>query len=134
MEVHELFLQVGQALSGPGFDPGVHITSMIVNGVVRLAAIAAGTYVVWLGHNTMVRGIKGDFEFSGKFYRLKGSVPGLLFVLLGCLAIGWALQAKHSGRTGDKPETVQTQGKPASGLQGTSVPPPPPVSAPKDTQ
>ena len=75
----------------------IQVTSILANLAVRLAAIAAGTYVVWLGHNTFVRGIKGDFEFDGKWAKLKGSSPGLLFVLLGCLSIGWALQATHQG-------------------------------------
>ena len=75
----------------------VHLTSVIMNGLVRMAAIGAGVYVVWLGHDTLVRGVSGEFEFEGKFGKLKGSAPGLLFVLLGSLAIGWALQTPASG-------------------------------------
>ena len=98
----------------------VYIASILVNGLVRVAAIAAGTYIVWLGHNTMVLGIKGEFEFAGRFGKLKGSTPGLLFVLLGCLAIGWALQARHGGST-----STTASGAPAP-VQGPIIPPPMP--------
>lgn len=109
---------VVQAADGVDLPSGVRIASIVVNGVVRLAAIAAGTYVVWLGHNTLVRGIKGEFEFSGKLYRLKGSAPGLLFVLLGCVAIGWALNAKHFATLETGPTAADT-----SRMAGSSVPP-----------
>ena len=71
--------------------------SIIMNGIIRIAAIGAGVTIVWLGHNTMIRGIKGEFEFEGQFGKLKGSTPGLLFVLLGSLVIGWSLQTTASG-------------------------------------
>jgi hypothetical protein len=102
----------------------VFITSIIVNGLIRIAAIAAGTYIVWLGHNTLIKGVKGEFEFTGKFGRLKGSVPGILFVFLGSVVIGWALYATHRGieksTTGDPRENSE--------LRDTSIPfvPPPP--------
>jgi len=69
----------------------VQVAHIIANALIRIAAIAAGAYIVWLGHNTMVRGIKGEFEFEGSLGKLKGSTPGLLFVLLGVAAIGWSL-------------------------------------------
>ena len=95
----------------------IQITSIVANLIVRLAAIAAGVYVVWLGHHTLVIGIKGEFQFEGSFAKLKGSSPGLLFVLLGCLAIGWALQSKHSGEY----EATMT-GRPATAATGGVVP------------
>lgn len=120
MDASAILIQAPNAID---FPASVRIASIIVNGIVRIAAIAAGTYVVWLGHNTLVRGIKGEFEFSGKLYRLKGSAPGLLFVLLGCLAIGWALQAAHSGSLPleESPDDVSSE------MRGTSLPPPPPL-------
>ncbi len=110
-----------QGGEGAGSLPAsVYITSILVNGLVRVAAIVGGIYIVWLGHNTMVRGIKGEFEFAGRFGKLKGSTPGLLFVLLGCLAIGWALQAKHEGST-----SAPASGAPVTS-QGRIIPPPMP--------
>lgn len=79
------------------FATYVQITSIIANGLIRIAAIAAGVYVVWMGRDTMIRGITGDFKFEGAFGKLKGATPGLLFVLLGSLAVGWALQTTASG-------------------------------------
>ena len=79
--------------------------SIIMNGVIRIAAIGAGVCIVWLGHNTMIQGIKGEFEFEGKFGKLKGSTPGLLFVLLGSLIIGWSLQTTASGEFGTKDQS-----------------------------
>lgn len=75
----------------------INITSIIMNGIVRVAAILAGVCIVWLGHNTMIRGVKGEFEFEGNFAKLKGSTPGLLFVLLGSMAIGWSLNTPAKG-------------------------------------
>lgn len=88
------------AIANQGLDLSVqyttylHITGIIANAFIRVSAIAAGVYVVWLGHNTLIRGVKGDFEFDGKWGKLKGSTPGLLFVLLGVTAIGWSLGSK----------------------------------------
>jgi len=106
----------------------VHLTSVIMNGLVRMAAIAAGVYVVWLGHDTLVRGVRGEFEFQGKLGKLKGSTPGLLFVLLGSLTIGWALQTPVSGDLdiGGEKKTQQTKmTEPGVGGvgPGTSLPP-----------
>lgn len=116
-----------------GFSTAVHITSIIMNGCVRIAAIVAGVYVVRLGHDTMVQGIEGKFAFEGSFGKLKGSTPGLLFVLLGTLAIGWALQATASGKLetdtseiihSESPAPAETSGR------GASDKPPPFLSKP----
>lgn len=98
----------------------LQITVAIGNVLIRIAAIAAGTYVVWLGHNTMVRGIKGEFAFEGAFGKLKGSVPGLFFVLMGVVAIGWALNTKITSDL--KIGAEQTD----NGMADTPIPPPPP--------
>ena len=97
----------------------LQITVAIGNVMIRIAAIVAGTYVVWLGHNTMVRGIKGEFEFEGAFGKLKGSAPGLFFVLMGVLAIGWALNTKISS------DLKIGAGEPAPAAADTPIPAPP---------
>jgi len=111
----------------------VQVTSIVANAVVRVAAIGAGVFVVWLGHNTLVRGIKGEFQFEGYGAKLKGSVPGLLFVLLGCAAIGWALATPATG-TVDLSQKVSTIPSSASsqsgnGRTGASDECPPPLRA-----
>jgi len=62
---------------------------------IKLTAIIIGYKIVALGHDTLVRGLKGEFEFSGsdggRGLKLKSSSPGLLFVLLGSLLVGWAV-------------------------------------------
>jgi hypothetical protein len=121
---------------GLDFPASVRIASILANGIVRIAAIAAGTYIVWLGHNTLIRGIKGEFEFSGKVGKLKASTPGLLFVLLGSSVIGWALLAEHRGtlEANSQPDAPSSQpSSKDSDIKGTSVPPPlppPPKTSP----
>lgn len=97
----------------------LQITAALSNVLIRIAAIAAGTYVVYLGHDTMVRGIKGEFEFEGAFGKLKGSVPGLFFVLMGVVAIGWALNTKF-----DSDLKIGAE-QPVSKIGDTPIPKPP---------
>lgn len=110
-----------------GAAASVQTTSIVANAIVRVAAIAAGVYVVKLGHDTLVRGIKGDFEFSGRFGKLRGSAPGLLFVFLGCLAIGWAIRQEATGTLARSPESVVAPD--STGRRGTSLPPPVPLDS-----
>ena len=98
--------------------------SIIMNGIIRIVAIVAGAFIVWLGHNTLIRGIKGEFEFEGAFGKLKGSAPGLLFVLLGSLAIGWALKTPATGNLGVEVHQTENQTVDANRPSpGSSLPP-----------
>ena len=93
----------------------------------------AGVYVVRLGHDTMVQGIEGKFAFEGSFGKLKGSTPGLMFVLLGTLAIGWALQATASGKLETETTEITHSDSSASAETsgtGASDQPPPFLSGP----
>lgn len=115
-------------VSATALDPAVQTAVIWTNAVVRLSAIAAGTLIVWLGHDTMVRGIKGDFTFNGKLGKLKGSMPGLLFVLLGSTVVGWALAAKVTVRNAveaatTSPQAPEPQGKGSAGLRGSTLSP-----------
>ena len=101
----------------------LQLSGIIASTLIRIAAIIAGVYVVWLGHNTMVRGIKGEFEFEGPFGKLKGSFPGLLFVLLGVTAIGWAL---NTTTTANFNVGLEDASGPGPGTSITLPPPPPP--------
>jgi hypothetical protein len=110
----------------------VQVAHIIANAIIRVAAIVAGVYVVWLGHNTMVRGIKGEFEFDGALGKLKGSTPGLLFVLLGVAAIGWSLGTKLDSNlnvdVADNSGSAATAKHKSAG-KGSTIPfadPPPP--------
>ncbi|MTV52539.1 hypothetical protein [Pseudoduganella buxea] len=64
--------------------------------LIKLTAMIAGYKIVCLGHDSLVRGLKGEFVFTGTVGKerglmLKGASPGLLFVLLGSLLIAWAM-------------------------------------------
>lgn len=112
----------------------VQVAHVIANAIIRVAAIAGGVYVVWLGHNTMVRGIKGEFEFEGTLGKLKGSTPGLLFVLLGVAAIGWSLGTKFDSnlnvaatdKSGSNSVETKQGAKKGSAISFEESPPPPP--------
>lgn len=75
------------------------IIAMIAISLIKLTAMIAGYKIVALGHDTLVRGLKGEFFFTGQVAKdrgvaLKGASPGLLFVLLGSILIGWSVYVK----------------------------------------
>ena len=98
----------------------VQIAVVISNLTIRLAAIGAGVYIAKLGHDTMVREVKGKFEYKSKFGELKANIPGPLFILLGTMAIGWALMTPVTGKIqlqlgADNPAAVETPEPPPFG-------------------
>ena len=62
---------------------------------MKIVCFFIGYLVVRLGYDLLKRGITGEFKFSTELSRLKIGLasisPGLLFVLLGCLIIGYAM-------------------------------------------
>ena len=72
------------------------VVSIFAVVAIKLTAMIAGYKIVALGHDTLVKGIKGEFDLSGSAggsnrVTLKSTSPGLLFVLLGTLLIGWSI-------------------------------------------
>lgn len=72
------------------------LVAMAAVALIKLTAMIAGYKIVALGHDTLVRGLKGEFVFTGHVSKdrgvaLKSASPGLLFVLLGSLLIGWSV-------------------------------------------
>ncbi len=70
-----------------------------------------------MGYDLISSGVKGEFKFSTKFGGVKADLasisPGLLFVLLGTLLIGFALFVekeatyyKQSAPVVEKPKTI----------------------------
>lgn len=64
--------------------------------IIKVTAMIVGYLIVKLGFDALVRGIKGEFDFSGKLashgeLRLLSASPGLFFILFGSLIIIWAL-------------------------------------------
>lgn len=71
------------------------VSSYAILIFMKIVCFIIGYLVVRLGYDLLKRGITGEFKFSTEVSRLKiglASVsPGLLFVLLGCLIIGYAM-------------------------------------------
>ena len=90
----------------------------------KLSVIMAGTLVITLklvvsiiaykivklGYDLLLRGVKGEFQFSGQIAGnkadLKSASPGLLFVLLGCAVMAIAITTKF-------PQKIDYKDKPA---------------------
>ena len=70
------------------------------NAVVKAICFILGYKTIKLGYQLMKDGIKGEFNFSADYKGLKGglisSSPGLLFLLLGILLIGYAMGVKKT--------------------------------------
>lgn len=72
------------------------IVGLISVVLIKLAAIIVGYKITKLGHDTLVRGVKGEFDFGGKIkstaeLKLVSASPGLFFVLFGSFVIMWAI-------------------------------------------
>ncbi|MEM7155602.1 MAG: hypothetical protein AAF799_22320 [Myxococcota bacterium] len=103
----------------------IQIASIISNGVIRVLGICAGAFIVWMGHTSLLQGVKGEFQFDGKMAKLKGSAPGLLFVLLGSSAVGWSLNTRHEGGMDVQAKSTQeAEGSEASFRSSTGQPSP----------
>lgn len=74
------------------------ITAIIANVLVKIFCFYLGYLIVKLGYNLMKEGIRGEFKFFAEFTKLKGGLisasPGLLFLLLGVILIGYAMSIK----------------------------------------
>ena len=99
--------------------------------ILKLSCFAIGFLIVRLGHNLMLAGAKGEFKFSGSLIGLKSGLasasPGLLYLLLGTVLIGYAMAV-------DKEVTrVQTLTVPAASASAPVVvlPPLPSLSQPR---
>lgn len=73
----------------------ISIAFMISILMMKITAFILGYLIVKLGHDTMVRGITGEFDFgfsgSGFSTKLKSASPGLFFVLMGSAIIIWSM-------------------------------------------
>lgn len=70
------------------------------NASIKIICFILGYKTIKLGHNLMREGIKGEFNFSADYKGFKGglisSSPGLLYVLLGILLIGYAMGVRKT--------------------------------------
>lgn len=63
--------------------------------LLKLVCFIIGYLIIRLGYKLINSGVKGEFKFTGETKGVKGglvsSSPGLLFVLLGAILIGYAM-------------------------------------------
>lgn len=68
---------------------------ILCNAFVKIVCFVLGFFTIKLGHQLIRDGVKGEFTFSADYKGAKGglvsSSPGLLFLLLGILLIGYAM-------------------------------------------
>ena len=85
----------------------VDYTSLISFGMavfMKIVCFVLGYLTIRLGYLLIASGARGEFKFSAKFAGVKADLasisPGLLFVLLGTVLIGYAMyvekEVKHS--------------------------------------
>lgn len=65
---------------------------------MKIVCFILGYLIIKLGYQLINSGVKGEFKFSTKLGGIKADLtsvsPGLLFVLLGVLLIGYAIYVK----------------------------------------
>lgn len=87
----------------------IAVAFMLSMLVLKVTAFVIGYLIVKLGHDTMIKGVTGEFDFgfsgSGVQTKLKSASPGVFFILMGAAIIIWGL-------TVEKPFTVEVPQSP----------------------
>ena len=79
---------------------------------MKIVCFILGYLIISLGYKLIVSGVKGEFKFSANLGGFKTDLasvsPGLLFVLLGVLLIGYAIHVDKTVTLGinEKPVIV----------------------------
>ncbi len=78
----------------------ITIIGIACNAVIKIICFILGYKTIKLGHQLMEEGIKGEFNFSADYKGIKGGLiscsPGLFYVLLGIVLIGYAMGVKKT--------------------------------------
>jgi hypothetical protein len=81
---------------------GERLTLLVSSGMVvlfKLVTIIIAYKVIKLGYDLLLKGVKGEFEFSTTSgvakANLKSASPGLLFIILGCILIAITVMEKY---------------------------------------
>ncbi|SNY58601.1 hypothetical protein SAMN06297280_3444 [Arsukibacterium tuosuense] len=81
---------------------GERATLIIASGLVitfKLVVLLLAYKTIKLGYDLLLRGVKGEFQFSsdigGHKADLRSASPGLLFVLLGCAVMYVSIIEKY---------------------------------------
>jgi hypothetical protein len=73
----------------------LHLATVIPILTFKITVITAGCFIAWLGYKLLICGISGDFTINFKFKdfetNLASGLPGLFFVFLAVLLIGYAV-------------------------------------------
>lgn len=89
--------------------------------LMKIVCFVLGYLTVRLGYVLIASGVKGEFKFAATMGGAKADLasvsPGLLFVLLGVLLIGYAIYV----------EKATTLTLPSAALNASPAPPKPPV-------
>lgn len=100
-------------------EPHVLLFSNLMVMTMKVTIFIVGYLTVRLGYNLLLAGVKGEFKFSASFGGSKADLasvsPGLLFVLLGVLLIGYAL-------TVDKPYKMISSEAPRNSIPTEMIP------------
>lgn len=75
------------------------LTSLILHFFLRITCFILGFLTIRLGYQLILKGAKGEFKFSSSLAGLKSKLeslsPGLLFLLLGTILIGYGMSVKR---------------------------------------
>ncbi len=95
-----------ESVAAMEISENISIAFMISVLALKITAFIIGFFVIKLGHDTLVKGITGEFDFgfsgSGIKTKLKSASPGTFFVLMGTAIIIWSMVA-------EKPLKINTQ-------------------------
>jgi hypothetical protein len=105
---------MNSSLSGDQF---LMLSNQILLVFLKVVSLTLGYLIVYLGYRLIIAGAKGEFQFSGGAgslqTALKSVSPGLLFVLLGALLMGYAVGVdKVSSRQGGTEQKIGTKPPP----------------------
>ncbi len=119
---------LGQLLTANTTTVVIYVIAILI---LKLTAFFIGFKTVVMGHDLLIKGIKGDFDFtfssnSAISTKLQSASPGTFFVLLGTALIAWGLfvEKPMSIKLSYLPQgNVQTQGNPPTTPGDTLVVP-----------
>lgn len=73
----------------------ITVIAILTQAIVKIVCFLLGYLTIKLGYKLINDGIKGEFKFTVDYKGIKGglisSTPGLLFILLGVILIGYAM-------------------------------------------
>jgi len=76
----------------------------------KIVCFILGYLTIYLGYKLITSGAKGEFSFSADLHGVKAGLssisPGLLFVLLGTLIIGYAIYVEKGAEYKEKINTA----------------------------